>query len=39
VIVWRVEGKLSGLYCAILCATIVHSAMNNLMNRPNRSLD
>jgi len=39
VIVWRVRGKLSGLFCAILCATIVHSAMHTHMNRPNRSLD
>ena len=22
------EGKLSGLFCAVLCATIVHSAMH-----------
>jgi len=28
VIVRREEGKLSGLFCAILCATIVHSAMH-----------
>jgi len=28
VIVWRVRGKLSGLFCAILCRTIVHSAMH-----------
>jgi len=33
------EGKLSGLFCAILCATIVHSAMHTHMNRANRSLD
>jgi len=33
------EGKLSGLFCAILCATIVHSAMRTHMNRPNSSLD
>ena len=33
VIVWRVRGKLSGLFCAILCATIVHSAMHTHMNR------
>jgi len=33
------EGKLSGLFCAILCATIVHSAMHIHMNRPNSSLD
>ena len=29
----RVRGKLSGLFCAILCATIVHSAMHTHMNR------
>jgi len=28
VIVWRARGKLSGLFCAILCATIVHSVMH-----------
>jgi len=39
VIVWRVREKLSGLFCAILCATIVHSAMHTHMNRPNSSLD
>jgi len=39
VIVWREEGKLSGLFCAILCAIIVHSAMHTQMNRPNSSLD
>ena len=33
VIVWRVRGKLSGLFCAILCATIVHSAMHTHMRR------
>jgi len=33
VIVWRVRGKLSGLFCAILCAAIVHSAMHTHMNR------
>jgi len=38
-IVWRVRGKLSGLFCAILSATIVHSAMHRHMNRPNSSLD
>ena len=31
--------KLSGLFCAILCATIVHSVMHTHMNRPNSSLD
>jgi len=31
--VWRVRGKLSGLFCAILCATIVHSAMHTHRNR------
>ena len=39
VIVWRLRRKLSGLFCAILCATIVHSAMHIYMNRPNGSLD
>ena len=39
VIVQRVRGKLSGLFCAILCATIVHSAMHTHMNRPNSSVD
>jgi len=33
------RGKLSGLIYAILCATIVHSAMSTHMNRPNSSLD
>ena len=33
------RGKLSGLFCAILCATIVHSAMHTHMNRPNSSLE
>jgi len=37
-IVWRVRGKII-ILCAILCATIVHSAMHTHMNRPNRSLD
>ena len=27
------KGKISGLFCAILCATIVHSAMHTHMNR------
>ena len=33
-------GKLSGLFFAVLCATIVHSVenMHTLMNRPNRCL-
>jgi len=35
-IFWRVRGK---IICAILCATIVHSAMHTYMNRPNSSLD
>jgi len=39
VIVWRVRGKLSGLFCAILCTTIVPSVMDTHMNRPNSSLD
>jgi len=39
VIVWRARGKLAGLFCAVLCATIVHSAMRTRMNRPNSSLD
>jgi len=33
------RGKLSALFCAILCATIVHSAMHTHMNRRNSSLD
>jgi len=33
------KGKLSGLFCAILCATVVHSAMHTHINRPNSSLD
>ena len=45
--IWRSDGdclegkreKLSGLFCVILCATIVHSAMHTHMNRPNSSLD
>jgi len=32
-------GKLSRLFCAILCATIVHSALHTHMNRPNSSLN
>jgi len=32
-IVWTVKGKLSGLFCAILCAQC-----NAHMNRPNSSL-
>jgi len=39
VIVWRVRGKLSGLFCVVLCATIVHSEMHIHMNRPSSSLD
>jgi len=39
VIVCRVRGKLSGLFFAILCTTVVHSAMHTHMNRPNSSLD
>jgi len=38
VIVWRVRGKLSGLFCAVLCATVVHSAMHTHMNRPDSCL-
>jgi len=37
-IVWWVRGKISGLFCAVLCATIVHSAMHTHMNRPNSCL-
>jgi len=37
VVVWRV--KLSGLFCAIVFAATVHSAMHTHMNRPNISLD
>ena len=33
------EGKLSGLFCAVLCATIVHSELHTHMNIPNSSLD
>jgi len=32
VIVWRARGKLSGLFCAVLCATIVHSELHTHMN-------
>ena len=32
------EGRLSGLFCAVLCATIVNSAAHTHMNRPNSSL-
>jgi len=35
VIAWNVRG----LFCAILCVTIVHSAMHTHMKRPNSSLD
>jgi len=38
VIVWRAEGKSSGLFCAVLCA-IVHSELHAHMNRTNSSLD
>jgi len=30
--------KLSGLFCAVLCATVVHSAMHTHMNRPDSCL-
>jgi len=34
---WRLsggqEGKLSGLFCAVLCATVVHSEVHTHMNR------
>ena len=33
------EEKLSGLFCAVLCATIVYSELHTHMNRPNSSLD
>ena len=33
------EGKLSGLFCAVLCATVVHSELHTHMNRTNSSLD
>jgi len=39
VIVWRARGKLSGLFCAVLCATSVHSEVHTHMNRTNSSLD
>ena len=32
-------GKLSGLFCAVLCATSVHSELHTHMNRTNSSLD
>jgi len=38
-IIWRVRGKIIRSFCAILCATIVHSAMHTHMDRPNSSLD
>ena len=38
-IVWRAEGKLSGLFYAVLCATIVHNELHTHLNRPNSSLD
>jgi len=34
-IVWRYEEKLSGLFCGVLCATIVHSEVHRHINRPN----
>jgi len=34
----EVRGKLSGLFCAVLCVTVVHNAMHTHMNRPNSSL-
>jgi len=33
------EGKLSGLFCVVLCATVVHSELHTHMDRPNSSLD
>ena len=33
------EGKLSCLFCAVLCATVVHSELHTHMNRPNSSLN
>jgi len=36
-IVWRVRGKIV-LFCAVLCATIVHSAMHTHMNRSDSCL-
>jgi len=33
------EGKLSGLFCAVLCATIVHSELHTHTNRTNSCLD
>ena len=39
VIVWRARGKISSLFCALLCATIVHSELHAHMIRPNSSLD
>jgi len=31
--------KWADLFCAVLCATVVHSAVHTHMNRPNSSLD
>jgi len=31
-IVWKVIGKLSGLFCAVFCATVVQSAMDTTYN-------
>jgi len=33
------EGKLLGLFCAVVCATIVHNELHTHLNRPNSSLD
>jgi len=37
-IVWRVKVKLSGLFCAVLCATVLHSAVDTHMIRTNSCL-
>jgi len=40
VIVWMARGKINcGLFCAVLCATVVHCELHTHMNRPNSSLD
>jgi len=39
VIIWRVRGKIIRFFGAILCATIVQSAMHTHMNTSNSSLD
>ena len=36
--VWRVRGRVAGLFSAVLCTAIVLSAMRTQMNRPNSCL-